>query len=501
MKIFNFLKKKTFICERCGIDLKLLKKSERYVVNGKNYCDICMEALSEKNFRSLAEIDKFLKQDKNGFSENLQKDLALMEIPKDFWKKQKNIPLRTDCEEEEYRWRVLCHMAELWGKQESEDPEEIYEISIQALEKVFPFYDQRLKNYVQIHLDSLNTGENLGFWTYDYHKKKFETIPYGCWIDGRYPSSLFRKKVRTIFDEKEPFKINEDGYVDNHAYNWKSLELLQDGNELNGCYVLTYREGRVSFFNSVGNSRYFVLRRNTTDLSDETLVSILTVGRKGMDSIPKKEKALMMIAAKTKVMNTKVPEKTTSIFSSCGPLTAQLDNDIARMGISEEFLKKPYILPMSFGYDAANREYFAAEPRDREYGMVPLFSGSDTEAFRWYLLESIAKKWGQHYERENLSRLEQNWQKVRDKVEDGNWTYHIHPNARYKAVYDRRKESWEEAIHRLAKVYDIRGEQMQHYIQKCLSYLGAEGENWSEIHWKFDEKNMEFTGIPLYEPS
>lgn len=89
MKIFNFLKKKTFICERCGIDLKLLKKSERYVVNGKNYCDICMEALSEKNFRSLAEIDKFLKQDKNGFSENLQKDLALMEIPKDFWKKQK----------------------------------------------------------------------------------------------------------------------------------------------------------------------------------------------------------------------------------------------------------------------------------------------------------------------------------------------------------------------------------------------------------------------------
>lgn len=89
MKIFNFLKKKTFICERCGIDLKLLKKSERYVVNGKNYCDICMEALSEKNFRSLAEIDKFLKQDKNGFSENLQKDLGSYGNPERFLEKTK----------------------------------------------------------------------------------------------------------------------------------------------------------------------------------------------------------------------------------------------------------------------------------------------------------------------------------------------------------------------------------------------------------------------------
>ena len=195
------------------------------------------------------------------------------------------------------------------------------------------------------------------------------------------------------------------------------------------------------------------------------------------------------------------PEKNekSCIFSSCGPISKQLDKDIAQMGISEDFIKRPYILPMSYGYDEVNKEYFAGEPGERSNGYVKLFSSQDAEEFRWYLLKLIAEKWGQNYEVTNREILESKWKYVEDKVVDGKWTYRTNPRAQYEAVYDSRKEWWEVAIKLLAKVYDIHKDRMQKYIQSCLDYLKTRGNSWSEIHWRFDEKRMEFTGIPYQD--
>lgn len=188
-----------------------------------------------------------------------------------------------------------------------------------------------------------------------------------------------------------------------------------------------------------------------------------------------------------------------SVFSCCGSISKQLDKDIAQMGISEDFIKRAYVLPMIYGYDAVNKEYFAEEPRERSNGYVKLFSSHDAEEFRWYLLKLIAEKWGQNYELTNRKKLESKWERVEDRVVDGKWIYRTNPRAKYKAVYDSRKEWWEVAIQSLAKVYDIRGEQMQKYIESCLDFLKLRGSDWSEIHWRFDEKKMKFIGIPYQD--
>lgn len=168
-----------------------------------------------------------------------------------------------------------------------------------------------------------------------------------------------------------------------------------------------------------------------------------------------------------------------NLFASCGPMAEQLENDIVKMGIPKRFVKKPYILPASYRYDAATGNYKAFELADRYNMMQEVACSKDGEEFRWYILNKIAERWGSEYELENRAKLEMNFPKG--------------------AAYDQRPAMWEMAIQVLAKVYDIKGQRMQSYVEQCLSYLRRRGVDWAEINWKFDEDKMKFTGVLFWE--
>lgn len=413
----------------------------------------------------------FLKKRKE-LSPDIKADLIKMEIPEEFWKELNAILQNLDGDNQ--RWEMLCQAAKLWANSLTDEEETAYEISIQALTKVTGLSDGRLREYISNYLNKLNDGENLGFWIYDYHKKQFRAIPYYKWIEGRYPDSLFLEKVRTILDEKE--SVNEE------AYRWREIELNQDGMGMWKCHILVYREGISSFQNSTGNSRYYVMPWSEKLPPDEELIHM-------KNSKKNAESSLTPAAAMKK----------TSFFTACGALENQLESDLQKMKIPEEFLKTPYLLPMRYGYNETTGRYFASEPVERSNNWYLMFEDEDPEEFRWYILKYLAVQWSLRYEKTHRNELEKHWQKVQDKYVNNEWTYHENKNARYHAVYDHRKEYWQEAIRTLAKVYDLRGERMQKYIENTRKNLQMMGCNSSPIHWHFDEDAMEFTGIRFTE--
>ena len=196
--------------------------------------------------------------------------------------------------------------------------------------------------------------------------------------------------------------------------------------------------------------------------------------RKGVQAGEQKDYAK---AEQKKIVPEKKVQKVktkSSIFANCGPLAEQLEQDIKKMNIPEGFLKKSGRIPMSFGYDTIKQEYFAFEPQDRGNGMIPLFTGKSPEAFRWFILEYVARWWGSDYELEYRETLEKEWKH------------------KYDTEYDCRKASFETRIRVLLKVYDVECDRMRQYITNQESYLGRRGNTASEFNWSYDKTKQEF---------
>ena len=136
------------------------------------------------------------------------------------------------------------------------------------------------------------------------------------------------------------------------------------------------------------------------------------------------------------------------------------------MGISAGFLNKPDTFPDRFGYDKNKDEYFVEISKERSNDRLTAFSDKNSEEFRWYILKWLAEGWGQYCELRNRDELGQKWEKAADKPVDGGRICRTNP-----AAYDPREESREIAFKTLAKVYDIKSEKMQKYMEGCISYL------------------------------
>ena len=160
-------------------------------------------------------------------------------------------------------------------------------------------------------------------------------------------------------------------------------------------------------------------------------------------------------------------EQASDRFSDCGDFVSkQLKEDIIKMGISAGFLNKPDTFPDRFGYDENKDEYFVEISKEKSNDRLTVFSAKNSEEFRWYILKWLAEGWGQYCELRNRDELGQKWEKAADKPVDGGRMFRTNP-----AVYDPREESREIAFKALAKVYDIKSEKMQKYMEGCISYL------------------------------
>lgn len=60
-----------------------------------------------------------------------------------------------------------------------------------------------------------------------------------------------------------------------------------------------------------------------------------------------------------------------AITKNCGPMAEQLSKDIEIMGIPVDFIRSPYILPVSYGY--SDGHYCAGERAERSNGWIVLF--------------------------------------------------------------------------------------------------------------------------------
>ena len=165
-----------------------------------------------------------------------------------------------------------------------------------------------------------------------------------------------------------------------------------------------------------------------------------------------------------------------SRFKGCGPIAEQLYADVETMGISDEYierLRQGWDLPMSFGFK--NGRYFAEEPAERRNGWVTLFDSADSEEFRWYILENIARGWGQKCEREQEPELVKQWDK-----------------SGYGYEYDWRKAWWEFEIDSLRRIYDIADIHMQKLISSYEQYLRTSIDENTKIVWRYDVDSRKF---------
>ncbi len=180
------------------------------------------------------------------------------------------------------------------------------------------------------------------------------------------------------------------------------------------------------------------------------------------------------------------------MFTSCGEYEDVLKKDILKMDVPMEVLKMPYILPMRYGYDEKSNMYFVSELKDRSNDWITLFSTSDGEEFRWYILRELSENWGRKYELEYRDQLCRNWLKVHKEVVNGEWIYDIHSNAKYLAVYSSGKETWEFAIKVLLRVFDIGNHKMKKYIEEKVSILNLFGEKEPNCSWDYSVDTFEF---------
>ena len=163
-------------------------------------------------------------------------------------------------------------------------------------------------------------------------------------------------------------------------------------------------------------------------------------------------------------------------FKSCGPLAEQLNTDVARMGLSEEYinsLSHGWALPMSYGFQ--DGRYFAAEPAERRNGWVTLFDSADSEEFRWYILQHIGSGWGQRCARTYEAELMKEW-------EDSDYGYE----------YDWRKAWLEYEIDSLRRIYETDNERMQQLISSYEKLLGTTIDNNTKVEWKYDLDSRKF---------
>lgn len=161
------------------------------------------------------------------------------------------------------------------------------------------------------------------------------------------------------------------------------------------------------------------------------------------------------------------------LFSNCGSLAMQLNTDLEVMGVPSDFAAGGYVLPMSYGY--IEGKYFASELADRSNEWITLFESEKKEDFRWFILKSIASKWGEKEARADEEEQRKQW------------------TDRYAGYsYDWRKAWWEYEISCLLKVYDITDEYMIKHIASRESLLGIIIDGSKKRHWKYDRDSKKF---------
>ena len=164
------------------------------------------------------------------------------------------------------------------------------------------------------------------------------------------------------------------------------------------------------------------------------------------------------------------------LFKSCGPIAEQLNTDVVRMGLSEAYvinLKQGWYLPMSYGF--RDGRYFAREAAERRNGWVTLFDSADSEKFRWYILQNIARGWGDTCAREHEDELVKQWEA-----------------SDYGYKYDRRKAWWEFEIDSLRRIYDTTNEHMQQLISSYEKLLGTHVDENTKVVWRYDLYSHKF---------